>query len=48
MYYTAEICDKVLTQIFDVLAYWPPYVAKGTGFLIHSLNTKMTFFLKIF
>lgn len=43
-----QICNEVLTQIFDVLACWPPCVAKRAGILMQSLNKKVTFFLKIF
>lgn len=43
-----QIRNEVLTQIFDVLSCWPPHDAKGAGVLIHSLNTKVTFFLEIF
>lgn len=43
-----QIRNEVLTEIFDVLSCWPPRVAKGAGVLIHSLNTKVTFFLEIF
>lgn len=43
-----QICNEVLTQIFDAIAVGLHALPKGTDILIHSLNTKATFFLKIF